>query len=52
MIDDVLNNARRLQTALQAGEHDAVVIDGVGPPMKPNKGRIDQVTQPKSLDSG
>ena len=52
MVAGVLNNARRLQTALEAYLHDAVVVDRIRPPMKPDKGRIAEVAQPKSLDSG
>jgi hypothetical protein len=52
MVDGVLNNARRLQTASEAYLHDAVVVDRIRPPMKPDKGRVAEVAQPKSLDSG
>ena len=47
MIDDVLNNARRLQTASEAYLHDAVVVDGIRPPVKPDKRRVAEVAQPK-----
>jgi len=50
MVDGVLNNARRLQTASEAYLHDAVVVDGIRPPMKPDKGRVAKIAQPKSLD--
>ena|SRR6476620_6029978 len=52
MVDGVLNNARRLQTASEAYLHDAVVVDRIGPPMKPDKGRVAEIAQPKWLDSG
>src|SRR4029077_12017073 len=51
MVDGVLNNARRLQTASEAYLHDAVVVDRIRPPMKPDKGRVAEIAQPKSLDS-
>src|SRR5260370_2665966 len=52
MIDGVLNNARRTQTASNACVQDAVVVDGVRPPMKPDKRRIAEVAQPRPLESG
>ena len=52
MVDGVLNNARRLQTASEAYLHDTVVVDRIRPPMKPDKGRVAEIAQPKSLDSG
>ena len=51
MIDGVLNNARRLQTASEAYRHDAVVVDRIRPPMKPDKGHVAEIAQPKSFDS-
>ena len=52
MVDGVLNNARRLQTASEAYLHDTVVVDRIRPPMKPDKGRVAEIAQSKSLDSG
>jgi hypothetical protein len=47
MIGGVLNDARRTQTASNACLHDALVEEGIGRPMKPNKRRIAEVAQPK-----
>src|SRR4029077_5710472 len=52
MIDGVLNDARRTQTASNACLHDALVEEGIRRPMIPNKGRIAEVAQPKPLQSG
>src|SRR4029077_18877937 len=43
---------RRRQAALDAYLHDAVVVDGIRPAMKPDKGRVVEVAQPKSFASG
>jgi hypothetical protein len=52
MIDGVLNDARRNQTASNACLHDSLVEEGIRRPMKPNKRRIAEVAQPKPLQSG
>ena len=52
MIDGVLNDARHTQTAPNACLHDALVEERIRRPMKPNKGRIAQVAQPRALESG
>jgi hypothetical protein len=52
MIDRVLNDAWRTQSASNACLHDSLVEERIGRPMKPNKGRIAEVAQAKPLESG
>ena len=52
MIDGILNDARRTQTASNTCEHDSLVEERIRRLMKPNKGRIAEVAQPEPLESG
>ncbi len=49
MIDGVLNDVRRTQAATNACLHDLLVEERIRRPMKPNKGHIAEVAQPKAL---